>query len=89
MAGVAAPSNCLQPPVACGRPHGEYASTVWDPSTKKLQHERDKVQNSAIRFICKLKGRDTVTKALEKLNVQMLGDWRKTSRHNLLLTSIL
>ena len=30
------------------RPHVEYASTMWDPSTKQLQHELDMVQSGAI-----------------------------------------
>ena len=55
------------------RPHVEYASTVWNLSTKQLQHELDMVQVSAIRFICKLKRKDSVTEALEKLDVQTLG----------------
>ena len=67
------------------RPQVEYASTIWDTSTKQLQHELDMVQNGAIRFICKLKGRDSVTEALEKLGVQTLGVRRKTSRRNFLL----
>ena len=36
-------------------------------------------------FFCKLKGRDSVTEALEKLDVQKLGVRRKTSRRSLLL----
>ena len=63
----------------------EYASTVWDPSTEQLQHKLDMVQNGAIQFIFKLKRRDSVTEALEKLDVQTLGDRRKISRRNLLL----
>ena len=46
------------------RPHVEYASTMWDPSTKQLRHELDMVQSGAIWFFCRLKGRDSVTKAL-------------------------
>ena len=67
------------------RPHLEHTSTLWDPSAKQLQHELDMMQNDAIQFICKLKGRDGVTGALEKLDVQTLSDRRKTSRCNLLL----
>ena len=43
------------------------------------------VQNSVIRYICKLKGRDSVTEAQEKLDIQTLGERRQTSRRNLLL----
>ena len=67
------------------RPHVIYAPAIWDPFTKQLQHELDMVQNGAIWFICKLKRRDSGTEALEKLDVQTLGDRCKTSRHNLLL----
>ena len=67
------------------RLHVEYALTVWDPSTKQLQHKLDMVKIGAIRSICKLKGRDSVPEALENLDVQTLGDRRKTSRRNLLL----
>ena len=63
----------------------KYALTVWDPSTKQLQHELNMVKNGVIRFICELKGRDSVTEALEKLDVQTLGERRKTSWRNLLL----
>ena len=63
----------------------KYALTVWDPSTKQLQHELNMVKNCAIRFICELKGRDSVTEALENLDVQTLGERRKTSWRNLLL----
>ena len=62
----------------------EYASTVRDPSTKQLQSELDIVQNSEIRFICKLKVRNSVTQALQKLNIQTLVDRCKTSRRDLL-----
>ena len=67
------------------RPHVEYVSTVWNPSMEQLQHKLDIVQNVVIRFICKFKGRDSVTEALEKVDVPTLGDRRKTSKHNLLL----
>ena len=32
-------------------PNVEYASTVWDPSSKLLQQELELVQNNAIRFL--------------------------------------
>ena len=46
-------------------PHVEYASTVWDPSTKLLQQQLEMVQNNAIQFICKLKRRESITNALK------------------------
>ena len=31
----------------------EYGSSVWDPRTKCLQEELEKVQNRAARFLCR------------------------------------
>ena len=59
----------------------EYASNVWGPSIKHLHRNRD------INFSCRevAVGRDSVTEALEKLNVQRLGDRCETSKHKLFL----
>ena len=46
-------------------------------------------RNGVIRYICKLKRRDSVTEPLDKPDVQTLGDMRKASRRNLLLRLIL
>ena len=43
------------------------------------------VQPNAIRFISTLKGRDSVTAAHEKLELETLGDKRTKLRHALLL----
>jgi hypothetical protein len=67
------------------RPHVEYACTVWDPSSKSLQHDLEMIQNNAIRFICKIKGRESITTARDKLHIQTLSDRRKNSRQTLLL----
>ena len=40
----------------------EYASEVWDPSSRKLEQQIEAVQRKAVRFIEILKGRrDSVT----------------------------
>ena len=51
------------------RPILEYAATVWDPQQKNLVHDIEMVQNSAVRFICNLKGRESVSEATENLNL--------------------
>ena len=81
-------ANLLAYTTLCRR-HVEYASTIWDTCAKQLQHELDMVQNGVIRYICKLKRRDSVTEPLDKPDVQTLGDMRKASRRNLLLRLIL
>ena len=54
------------------RPLLEYASEIWDPYKKKDIHQLEMVQNRAVRFISKLKGRDSVTKAREVLSLETL-----------------
>ena len=67
------------------RPHVEYASAVWDPALEYLKHDIEMVQNNAIRFISKLKGRDSITEARGKLNLQTLCERRQNSRRSLLM----
>jgi hypothetical protein len=67
------------------RPHVEYAASVWDTSVDYLMHDIEMVQHSAIRFISTLKGRDSVTAAREKLELETLADRRTKIRHALLL----
>ena len=67
------------------RPHVEYASAVWDPAKEYLKYDLEMVQNSAVRFISSLKGRESVTEALKKLSLETLCDSRKTNRRNLLM----
>jgi len=45
----------------------------------------EQVQNNAIKFIDKLKGRDSITAARDKLNLETLADIRFKLRHELLL----
>ncbi|KAF6033852.1 hypothetical protein EB796_007840 [Bugula neritina] len=45
----------------------------------------EQVQNNAIRFITKLKSRDSITAAHDKLNLETLTNRRFKLRYNLLL----
>ena len=47
------------------RPHVEYAAVVWDPNLEYITHDIEMVPHNAVRFISKLKGRDSITSALE------------------------
>ena len=66
-------------------PHVEYAAAVWDPNLKYITRDLEMVQHNAVRFISKLKGRDSITSALEGLNLETLAARRGKTRHSLLL----
>ena len=70
------------------RPILEYADSVWDLSLKKTINDIEMVQNRAVRFISRLKGRDSVSKARCELGLQTLQERRKNHRLTL-LTGIL
>lgn len=67
------------------RPHMEYAASVWDTSLAYLATEIEMVQHRAIRFISQIKGRESITKARNKLELETLAHRRKQIRHTLLL----
>ena len=67
------------------RPILEYADTVWDPMLNKDIESLELVQNRAVRFISRLKGRESVTEAKTKLGLQKLTDRRKSHRFALLM----
>ena len=55
------------------KPIFEYASEVWDPSSKQLEQQIEAVQRKAVRFIKNLKGRrDSVTENLKLLNMKSI-----------------
>ena len=60
----------------------EYADSVWDPSLKKTITDIEMVQNLAVRFISRLKGR--VSEARCELGLQTLQERRKNHRLTLL-----
>lgn len=62
------------------RPILEYADTVWDPTDKQTSYNIEMVQRKAVRFIKKLKGRQSVTDASTELGLQSLEDRRKNHR---------
>ena len=43
------------------------------------------VQHNAIRFICNLKGRKSISAAADKLEIKTFKEHRKDNRHSLLL----
>ena len=67
------------------RPHIEYAAAVWDTSLEYLKHDIEMVQHNAIRFICQLKGRESITEARNNLQLDTLADRRTKIRHALLM----
>jgi hypothetical protein len=70
-------------------PNLEYASSVWDPVSKKLDHDIEMVQRKGLRFMRNIKGRHGVTEAMEQIGLQPLSLRRKTNRRNLLLRLLL
>ena len=51
---VRVPSKCIKAAAykALVRPHVEYCSTVWDPSTKHLSKKIEMVQRRSARWVC-------------------------------------
>lgn len=59
----------------------EYGCAVWDPHQLSLQHELEKIQNRAARFITKKYGRSySVTKIKSNIGLIPLADRRKNLR---------
>lgn len=82
----AAPEKaCLLAYTSLCRPHLEYAVAVWDTSLEYLKNDIEMVQHSAIRFISKLKGRESITEARNNLQLETLADRRTKIRHALLM----
>ena len=54
------------------RPHVEYAAAVWDSNREYIAHDIDIVKRDAVRFIFGLKHRNSITSALENLNLETL-----------------
>jgi hypothetical protein len=66
------------------RPVLEYASEVWDPHLSKHVDQLERVQRQAVRFVCNLKGRDSVTQCRESLGLLALEERRRGARIKLL-----
>ena len=67
------------------RPILEYADTVWDPTLAKEIESLEMLQHRAVRFIARLKGRESVTGACSELGLQPLKQRRKNHRLSLLM----
>ena len=52
--------------------HLDYAAAVWDPNLEYITHDIEMVQHNAVRFIFRLKGRDSIISAIESLNLETL-----------------
>ena len=63
----------------------KYAAAVWNTNLEYITHDIEMVQHNAVRFISKLKGRDSITSALESLNLETLAVRRGKTRRSLLL----
>ena len=59
----------------------EYASEVWDPSSRKLEQQIEAVQRKAVRFIKNLKGiSDSVTEILKLSGMKSMSAIRQARR---------
>ena len=52
------------------RPHVEYAAAVWDTNLEYIAHDIEMVQHNVVRFISGVRGRDSITSALENLHLE-------------------
>ena len=55
----------------------EYASSVWDPVLEYQIYGIEMVQHRAVRFICDLKGRVSISAAIDTLESGNLSERRK------------
>ena len=51
-----------------------------DPNLEYITHDIEMVQHNAVKFISKLKGRDSITLALENLDLKTLAARRGKTR---------
>ena len=66
-------------------PHVECASSVWDPTLEYQMNSIEMVQHKAIRFICNLKSKESISAAADKLEINTLKERRRGNRHSLRL----
>jgi hypothetical protein len=59
------------------RPIVQYATQVWSPHTEKLSKEIDKIHRKAIRWVYKMKQRDSVIDKMKENNIMNLAERRK------------
>ena len=67
------------------KPILEYASEVWDPSSKQLEQQIEAVQRKGVHFIKNLEGRRraSVTENLKLLNIKSMKAIRQARRISL------
>jgi len=63
----------------------DYADAVWDPATKSVAERLERIQNKAVRYINELKGRESVTDAINQLGLKTLASRRRDHRVGLLV----
>ena len=56
----------------------------WDPVLEYQIYDIEMVQHRAVRFICDLKGRVSISAAIDTLELDNLSERRKKSRQDLL-----
>ena len=54
-------------------------------TTQSIAHDIEMAQHNVVRYISRLKGRDSITSAFESLNLKNLAARRGKTRHSLLL----
>ena len=62
------------------RPILEYGCIVWSPFSKKNIKKFEKIQNTALMFIVKLKGQVSLTEIRENTSIESLAKRRKVLR---------
>ena len=67
------------------RPTLEYACKAWDPYLVEHVGQLENIQRKAVRFICNVKGHDSITGAREALHIQLLSEIRNNRRIKLFL----
>ena len=67
------------------RPHVEFASSVWDSTLEYQINSIEMGQHKAIRFICNLKSRESISAAANRLEINALKERLEGNRHGLLL----
>ena len=70
------------------RPILEYGCIVWDPFSKKNIKRFEKLQNTALRFIFKLKGQVSFTEIKENTGIESLAKRRKDLRFKYYLNAV-
>jgi len=53
---------------------------VWDPATKSVAERLEIIQNKAVSYISELKGRESVTDAINQLGLKTLASRRRDHR---------